>query len=364
MTVSTAKVVTISMFLILGMVLAEVLMQPEASLDAWNIKESDFPSNHSAEEKLTFLLNYAILAPSSHNSQPWKFNVTKDEILVFADKSRWLQVADADQRELYQSLGCALENLIVAAEHFGYNCSVLYFPGQEDLVAKVVLQPAATSSGQSRLFSAILSRQTNRHPYEPRAIAKADLETVKSLASDADAGNADATIFITADSAVKRGFLDLVVQANEKQYSDVDYKSELGHWLGQGVMGPTGMRAKMAQLAVVFLDMGPQQTEKDAELINSTTYLGFIGTANNDSISSLKAGRTLERFWLAATSLGLSLHPMSQALEVRQTKANLTALLPDEAGMAQVQQAFRLGYARAEPAHSTRRPLQDVMIAK
>ena len=159
MAVSTTKVVVISIFLILGMVLAGVLMQPEASLEAWNIKESDFPINSSSEEKLTFLLNYAILAPSSHNSQPWKFNVTNDEILVFADKSRWLQVADADQRELYISLGCALENLIIAADHFGYNCSVAYFPGEKDLVAKVVLQPAANLLQRS---PALLG-----HPFPP-----------------------------------------------------------------------------------------------------------------------------------------------------------------------------------------------------
>ena len=60
-----------------------------------------------SSEKLTFLLNYAVLAPSSHNSQPWKFNVSGDEISLFADKTRWLKVADADQRELHISLGCA-----------------------------------------------------------------------------------------------------------------------------------------------------------------------------------------------------------------------------------------------------------------
>ena len=87
-------------------------------------------------------------------------------------------------------------------------------------------------------------------------------------------------IFITRDSAIKKGFLDLVVQANGILYSDVNYKSELGRWLGQGVMGPTGLQAKMTQLAVVFLDVGPEQTEKDALLINSTPYLGFISTAN------------------------------------------------------------------------------------
>ncbi|MCX6680321.1 MAG: hypothetical protein NTX42_08155 [Methanothrix sp.] len=360
MAVSTTKVVVISIFLILGMVLAGVLMQPEASLDAWNIKESDFPANDSREEKLTFLLNYAVLAPSSHNSQPWKFNVTNESILVFADRSRGLQVADRDQRELYISMGCALENLVIAAEHFGYNCSVSYFPGEKDLVAKVVLQPAANPlnpSRDTRLFSAIFSRQTNRNPYEPRAISQSDLETIKSLSSDEDVG-----IFITSDSAIKKGFQDLVVQANGIQYSDANFKSELGHWLGQGVMGPTGMQAKMAQLAVVFLDMGPEQSKKDAELINSTLYLGFISTTKNDSISSLKAGRVLERFWLAAAALGVSMHPMSQALEVGETKVNLTELLPASSGMMQVQQAFRLGYAKPGGAHSTRRPLQEVLM--
>jgi nitroreductase len=339
------------------MVLPGLLLQPEASLQAWDVKESDFPANSSSEEKLTFLLNYAILAPSSHNSQPWMFNVSEGEIQVFADKSRWLKFADADRREQYLSLGCALENLIIAAEHFGYNCSISYFPGPEDLAATVSLQPRSRQPSDSRLFQAITSRQTNRNPYDPRAISEDDLETIKSLSSDPDAA-----IFLANDSATKKRFLDLVVQANGVQYSDVNYKSELGRWLGRGVMGPTGIEAKMAQLAVVFLDMGPQQTKKDAELINSTPYIGFVSTANNDSTSSLKAGRTLERFWLAATALGISLHPMSQALEVQQTKAELAGLLPSKSGMSQLQQIFRLGYTKPAAEHSTRRPLEEVLI--
>ena len=357
MGVSTAKVVVISAFLIMGMVLAGLIMQPEASLQAWDVKESSFPVNASSEEKLTFLLNYAVLAPSSHNSQPWKFNVSGDEISVFADKTRWLKVADADQRELHISLGCALENLIIAAEHFGYNCSVSYFPGQKDLVALVRMRGGSTPR-DSRLFYAITSRHTNRNPYQQSPISDADLKTISILSSDPQV-----KIFLTDNSSTRKAFLDLVVQANAVQYSDAEFKSELGHWLSQGVMGPTGVQAKMAQLAVVFLDMGPQQTRKDAELINSTPYLGFISTANNDSISSVRAGRAFERFWLAATALGISLHPMSQALEVPETKANLTALLsPGSGNMSQVQQTFRLGYAEPVREHSTRRPLEDVLI--
>ncbi|OPY50170.1 MAG: hypothetical protein A4E49_02831 [Methanosaeta sp. PtaU1.Bin112] len=359
MGVSATRVVLLCIFLFLGMVLPGLVMQPEASLQAWDVSENDFPINSSSAEKLTFLLNYAILAPSVYNSQPWLFNVSEGEIQVYADKARWLKVADVDRREQHISLGCALENLLIAAEHFGYNCSVSYFPGPESLVATVSLQPNSTSPSDSRLFDAITSRQTSRTPYEPRAISKADLDAIISLCSDPDVG-----IFITDDPALKRSFLDLTITADEILYSNVNYKSELGHWLSRGVMGPRGLEAKIAQMKVVFLDVGPEQIKEDEDLINSTPYLGFISTANNDSLSSVKAGRILERFWLSATALGISMQPMSQALGTAQTKENLSGLLPSQSSMREVQQIFRLGYGKPAAEHSTRMPLADVLIAE
>ncbi len=355
---STSMVVILSTFLIIGMVLAGVLTQPEASLDAWGVKESDFPDNASSEEKLTFLLRYAILAPSSYNTQPWNFNISGNRIDIFADRSGWLRVADANQRELYLSLGCCLENLLVAADHFGYNCSVTYFPGPKDLVASVILQPGSSPMLDPRLFSAIPSRLTNRNPYEARAVADTDLETLQSFGSDKDVRTS-----LVTDSATKKKFLDLIVRADQIQYSDADFKSELGRWLSQGLMGPTGIQAKIDQMEVVFLDNGPDQIRKDTELINSTPYLGFISTRNNDSRSQVLAGQTFERFWLAATTLGISLQPMSQALEVQETKRELGRLLPVEAGGAElVQQTFRLGNARPLPEHTPRKPLEEVLI--
>jgi nitroreductase len=169
-------------FLVVGMVLAGVILQPEASVKAWDVKESDFPANGSDKEKLQFLLSYAILAPTSHNSQPWKFNVSGDEIRLYADETRWLNVADADQRELHISLGCALENLLVAAEHFGYSYNVTYLPGEDDLVAVVKLAPASNGqpSRDPRIFDAILTRHTNRKPYEDKAIPESALHMLQN----------------------------------------------------------------------------------------------------------------------------------------------------------------------------------------
>ncbi len=355
MAVSVVKVVILTAFLLIGMVLASVFMQPKASVDVWNIKESDFPANGSSEDKLSFILNYAILAPSSHNTQPWKFNVSGDEIRLFADRTKWLTVADADQRELHISLGCALENLLVAAEHFGYNHNITYLSGNDSLVAVVKLMPGSRPSQDARLFNAILARHTNRNPYEDRAIPKSDLQMLQNTSTDEDI-----RLYMTSDAQTRNEFRDLVVAADQKQYSDSNYKSELGYWLGQGMMGPTGAQAIFAQLAVLFLDVGTDQTKKDAELVNSTPVLGFISSNENDRISQIKAGQAFERIWLMATALGVRVHPMSQALELPETKAKLAELMPSGAGYPQ--QTFRLGYAAPVEEYTPRRPVADVII--
>lgn len=359
MGVSAVKVVVITVFLILGMVVAGVLMQPKTTVEAWDVKESDFPANGSIEEKLQFLLGYAILAPSSHNSQPWKFNVSGDEIRLYADKTRWLNVADADQRELHISLGCALENLLVAAEHFGYSYDVTYLPGEEDLIAVVKLAQVQAPGGQPmrdpRLFDAILTRHTNRKPYEDRAIPESALQMLQNQSADEDI-----QLYLTSDKNAINRFGDLVLRADKIQYGNPDYRSELGFWLGQGVMGPTGIQAKIAQLYIVLFDAGMEQTRVDAELVNSTPILGFISSSENDRISQVKAGQLFERVWLAAEAEGVRVHPMSQALEVPETKAELTEMVPEKG--LYPQQTFRLGYAEAEEGHTPRRPVDDVIV--
>jgi nitroreductase len=354
---STTRVVAISLFLIIGMVLAGLLIQPKGSLQAWDIKESDFPVNGTTEDKLGFLLNYAVLAPSSYNSQPWKFNVSKDEIRLYADETRWLQVSDSGKREYYISLGCALENLIIAAEHFGYTCQTIYFPGEEDLVAVVKFASSTQSISDPRIFGAIGTQRSNDGPYLGRIIPDEDLEKLQNQSRDRNI-----QIHFRSDSAIKIGFRDNVVRADQIHYADANYKSELGRWLGKGVMGPTGIQAIIDQMFVVFLDAGPEETRKDMELVNSTPTFGFIITREDDRESMVLAGQAFEHLWLAATAFGIGVSPMGQVLEVPETKIELSKLLIPVSG--NVQQVFLLGYAKTEKGRTLRRPLEEVMISK
>ena len=88
------------------------------------VSDAPFPARGSIRDKLRFALEYAVLAPSSHNSQPWHFVLQDDSVLVCADRTRALPVVDPFDRELVISCGAALFNLRVALNHFDCGCAV------------------------------------------------------------------------------------------------------------------------------------------------------------------------------------------------------------------------------------------------
>ena len=98
---------------------------------AWEVKIEDFFHLKSNLERLRFLLNFAVLAPSSHNSQPWKFRVSENEILVEPNRDRALPSSDTNNRQLFISLGCAVENILIAADYYGFETLVEYLSGHE-----------------------------------------------------------------------------------------------------------------------------------------------------------------------------------------------------------------------------------------
>lgn len=112
---------------------------PLPAISVWDTKESDFPEKGRVEEKLACLLNYAIMAPSGHNTQPWLFRITGNTVELYADRTRALPVVDPGDRELTISCGAALFNLKTAIRHIGYLPSIEIFPAQEnpDLLAKI-----------------------------------------------------------------------------------------------------------------------------------------------------------------------------------------------------------------------------------
>ncbi|WP_380676698.1 Acg family FMN-binding oxidoreductase [Salinigranum sp. GCM10025319] len=322
--------------------------------DPWTVSAAAFPGDGPREAQVEFLLRYAILAPSSHNSQPWRFSIDEGSVDVYADEARWLPVADADRREWYVSVGCALENLLVAAERFGFEHDVTYFPSDDEShVAHVVLSPGGSRSPhRGGLFDALTARSTNHGPYYG-SVSTETLDAFESAVTDPDLW----VRFVEATETRER-IGSLITHADRRQFEDPEYRRELGEWIGNGALATSWVKAKLGQLAVTHLDLGDRQAATDSVLVESAPVVVVLGADADTPSARVRVGQTFERLALLATTEGLSVHPMSQVLELPDLRAELTETLDVEGSVLHL---FRLGYADPDGGHSSRRPLPAVL---
>ncbi len=138
-------------------------------------------SEHNPDFKQ--MVSYAIMAQSGHNTQPWLFHLSSNTIEIHPDLSRSLPVVDENHCELYISLGCAAENLIIAAGTMGYETrfSVLSGHGKDPFIRIELWKGEAE---MSHLFEQIEKRQTNRSVYKYTTIASDTLNVLKVMGND------------------------------------------------------------------------------------------------------------------------------------------------------------------------------------
>jgi nitroreductase len=136
-----------------------------SALNPWSVEEDDFPADGKTSEQLEFLLNYAFLDPSIHNTQPWVFKIIDDAIELYLDKASVLATADPNYRESIVGCGAALFNLRIAIRYFGYRDIVEVFPEpySPNLLARISFgSKRIVQLEETFLFRAISKRSTNR----------------------------------------------------------------------------------------------------------------------------------------------------------------------------------------------------------
>lgn len=337
----------------------------------WDISEGNFPRTGTNAAKLRFLLGYATLAPSSHNSQPWKFRIEEDAVEIFADRTRALPVVDPDDRELSISCGAALYCLQLAARHFGWDPEIILQPDHRspDLLARLELKGSKyPSPAEDSLFHSITKRRTTRLAYDRRIPPVALLDSIEATASGYRVWPR-----IIEDDTEKRAIAKLIAKADRMQMAAKSFRRELAAWIhparsasGDGMPGyafgmPSVLDFASTGFAAVVrtFDMGDGMAAKDERLALSSPVLLTLGTEDDTPTAWLRTGMALAEILLLACAEGVTASYLNQPCEI----AELRSAVADALGYSGLPQLIlRMGYSTEVPP-TPRRRVDDVLVS-
>lgn len=345
-----------------------------------------------AAEGPLVLVRAGILAASPHNTQPWMFRVTEKRVELYADTGRNLGSFDPYLREMYLGLGCALENIALAAVASGYRPTITLSAGALDRIANAPHRPlvaavdlAQAPAQREELFEAIPKRHTNRTAYDPGRLPAADaLAALRALAgNDGEVG----LHLVTTDPGIA-ACRELIVRATEAIITDATMVRDSDRWFRHTRAqvqefrdGPTldaaGLHPLMTAVAKMLPASSPEANHgfwldatRNVHVATAPAF-GFITVRNlYDKAQTLRAGRLWQRMHLWAASRGIAMQPLNQPVEMvdrerelgraPQVAQALGQLLGDKSGQPTF--AFRFGYAARAAATSPRRPLDQVVF--
>lgn len=299
-------------------------------------------------------------APSVHNSQPWKWRRDGDRLHLYADPDLLLPHTDPDARDLMLSCGAALNHCLVALAALDWQARVHRLPDPADPHHLAIIEPFQYPAADLdiTLAAAIPRRRTDRRHYSSWPVPRGDIALM-----GARAARAGVILRRVEDLQVLRG---LVAEAAFRHRSDRDYLAELAVWSGRyastagvparSVPGPDGV----GRLPARDFAGGVLAHNLNTEGVDDNAAVLALGTVGDDPVSRLRAGEATSLVLLTATALGLASCPITEPLEVADTRSAVRADVFGAEGHPQM--LLRIGWApvNADPLPSTpRRALSE-----
>lgn len=332
---------------------------PDYDRLATSIRESLTPL-----DDLRTLASYATLAANSHNTQPWIFAQDGSTVSVAPDLARATPVADANHHHVFASLGCAAENLALAAGAAGRPAAVAFSDQGE---GRVTIDLGDSKATRDPLFDAITKRQCTRSLYDGRAVATDELAGIEKAAA-----LSGARVLIVTDPKKIEDVLEMVVAANTAQVEDPAFRAELKQWLRfssrravetrdglySACSGNPTLPDWLGRLLFDFVFTAKGENDRYAAQIRSSAGLAIVVSDRNDKPHWVEAGRACQRFALATTALGIRHAFINQPLEVAGKREEFARWLGDD--NLSLDMILRFGHADPMP-WSLRRPVEEVI---
>lgn len=311
------------------------------------------------------MIEAAIKAPSGHNTQPWLFKIEEDKIIIVPNYSKTLDVVDPDNRELFISLGCATENLTIAASKLGYKSEV-----QIENNRQIIIQLKKSEIIGDPLFSQIDRRQTNRTIYDSTIIADSILEKCMKITP------VESNISICCYNKLSSQFDTLtqyVMKGNEKQMGDAIFIKELksmmrynkkesestNDGLSYEVFGAPNLPVFISKPIMSTFLNSKKQNKSDKKKIESSSHFILFTTENNDTDTWIKLGIYMERFLLNLTKENIVHAYMNQPCEDKDLQSQLSRSLSLKEQIPQI--LIRVGYGKPT-AYSKRKDISQVIF--
>jgi hypothetical protein len=348
---------------------ARKLRGQKLALQPWAIP----PHAPSSQVELArAVIGAAVLAPSTWNTQPWRWEVDPGQIRLTPDPQRALPITDPDQKSMTLSLGAALENLLVTLRAYGYRPSVQYAPagGSPRPVAAVSWTNGEPRPRDRELFAAITERRTNRREYDGRGLYPQNRAALLAQIPE------DLRIHWLDDRDRIREVADLVHDVTRAQVRDRRAQAERMAWMrfgddqarqrGDGVTlealdvgGPARWFAgNYFDPKSWFLRFGARSAAKQARAaVRSAGALALLTAPRRDETLWLIGGQAYQRLALKATVLGVAQQPIDTPIGAESARGEL--LRRFAAGGQDPLLLIRLGHAKRPPA-SVRRAVSLV----
>jgi hypothetical protein len=327
----------------------------------------------------------AILAASPHNTQPWLFRLTDGHIDVIADLERNIGTIDPFRRELYIGLGCALENLLIAARASGYGTAVTLLPDGAEALRVAAVQLTPGEKQPSPLYDAIPRRHTNRGPYDlGRPLPDEALKTLQELGPDLP----DVSVRWRTSKSDRQRVSSHILAATEAIIADQEQSADSAKWFRMSwdqvqqrrdgvTLDAAGLSPGILAVAKMLPPMSVEDSDaawlkatRDTHLATATGF-GLLAVRDaRDNGQRVQGGRLWQRMHLWATANGIGMQPLNQMPERADREASLRIeptfgnLLQDLVGDPawQALMPFRLGYPRRAGRPSPRRGADEVLL--
>ena len=314
--------------------------------------------------ELREFVRFATLAPNGHNTQPWRFVLGASRASILPDFTRRTPVVDPNDHHLFISLGAAAENFAIAATAHGRPAAVAFDP----VAARIDIDLVRGSVHDDPLAQAIAARQSTRSVYDGSAVAPGMLRQLEAAAS-AD-GVACRILTAPADREAVLGF---VTTGNSAQIGDAAFVRELRDWirfspeaalarrdgLYSGSSGSPTLPDWLGRRIFGMIYSAKSENDKYATELRSSAGVAVFTGDRADHDHWVRVGRSVQRFLLQATALGLRTAMINQPVEVPVVRAEFARWLG--IGDARPDLVLRFGCAPALPM-SLRRAVADVVV--